>query len=103
MHFHSLYIMNHLYAKFKENPCVGIGVSTPLNNLEIAHKTKLLINKLPLLSNSQIFIMLINVKMSTIICILTFMSMIQVMLFEHEKSINLEPESSEIVRTYSIC
>ena len=29
IHFHSLYIMNHYYAKFKENPCVGTDASTP--------------------------------------------------------------------------
>ena len=28
--FHSLYIMSHYYAKFKENPCVGTDASTPL-------------------------------------------------------------------------
>ena len=25
-----MYIMSYKYAKFKENPCVGIDVSTPL-------------------------------------------------------------------------
>ena len=30
IHFHSLYIMSHYYAKFKENPCVGTDASTPL-------------------------------------------------------------------------
>ena len=34
IHFHSLYIMSHYYAKFKENPCVGTDASTPLNNAE---------------------------------------------------------------------
>ena len=29
IHFHSLYIMSHYYAKFKENPCVGTDASTP--------------------------------------------------------------------------
>ena len=29
IHFHSLYIMSHCYAKFKENPCVGTDASTP--------------------------------------------------------------------------
>ena len=31
IHFHSLYIMSHYYAKFKENPCVGTDASTPFN------------------------------------------------------------------------
>ena len=31
IHFHSLYIMSHYYAKFKENPCVGTDASTPLH------------------------------------------------------------------------
>ena len=30
IHFHSLYIMRHYDAKFKENPCVGTDASTPL-------------------------------------------------------------------------
>ena len=30
IHFHSLYIMSHYYAKFKENPCLGADASTPL-------------------------------------------------------------------------
>ena len=30
IYFHSLYIMSHYYAKFKENPCVGTDASTPL-------------------------------------------------------------------------
>ena len=30
IHFHSLYIMCHYYAKFKENPYVGTDASTPL-------------------------------------------------------------------------
>ena len=29
IHFHSLYIMSHYYAKFKENPCVGTDARTP--------------------------------------------------------------------------
>ena len=29
IHFHSLYMMSHYYAKFKENPCVGTDASTP--------------------------------------------------------------------------
>ena len=32
IHFHSLYIMSHYYAKFKENPCVGTDASTPLSS-----------------------------------------------------------------------
>ena len=31
IHFHSLYIMSHFYAKFKENPCVGTDARTPLH------------------------------------------------------------------------
>ena len=30
IHFHSLYIMSHYYAKFKKNLCVGTDASTPL-------------------------------------------------------------------------
>ena len=30
IHFHSIYIMSHYYAKFKENPSVGTYASTPL-------------------------------------------------------------------------
>ena len=30
MHFHSLYITSHYYAKFKENPCVGTDARPPL-------------------------------------------------------------------------
>ena len=30
IHFQSLYIMSHYYAKFEENPCVGTDASTPL-------------------------------------------------------------------------
>ena len=33
IHFHSLYIMSHYYAKFKENPCVGTDASTPFDFL----------------------------------------------------------------------
>ena len=33
IHFHSLYIMSHSYAKFKENPCVGTDASTPLKQV----------------------------------------------------------------------
>ena len=29
--FHSLHIMSYSYAKFKENPCVGTDVSTPIS------------------------------------------------------------------------
>ena len=31
IHFHSLYITSHYYAKFKENPCVGTDARPPLN------------------------------------------------------------------------
>ena len=34
IHFHSLYIMSHYYAKFKENPCVGTDASTPFMHFE---------------------------------------------------------------------
>ena len=30
IHFHSLYITSHYYAKFKENPCVGTDARPPL-------------------------------------------------------------------------
>ena len=41
IHFHSLYIMSHYYAKFKENPCVGTDASTPLEGfLEESLKIK---------------------------------------------------------------
>ena len=33
IHFHSLYIMSHYYAKFKENPCMGTDARTPFNVL----------------------------------------------------------------------
>ena len=36
-HFHSLYIMSHYYAKFKENPCVGTDASTPFAKLYPCH------------------------------------------------------------------
>ena len=35
IHFHSLYIMRHYYAKFKENPCVGTDASTPFQQCGI--------------------------------------------------------------------
>ena len=35
IHFHSLYIMYHYYAKFKENPCVGTDASTPFKIIYI--------------------------------------------------------------------
>ena len=58
-------------------------------NFQLLIKTKLLKIKLFLVTNSQIvvFIMLINVKMPTIVDILTFMSMINFMLksVEYEK------------------
>ena len=34
IHFHSMYIRSHNYAKFKENPCVGTNASTPLHVFE---------------------------------------------------------------------
>ena len=30
IHFHSLYITSHYYAKFKENPCMGTDARPPL-------------------------------------------------------------------------
>ena len=30
IHFHSMYITSHYYAKFKENPCVGTDARPPL-------------------------------------------------------------------------
>ena len=33
IHFHSLYITSHYYAKFKENPCVGTDARLPLQEL----------------------------------------------------------------------
>ena len=35
IHFHSLYIMSHYYAKFKENPCVGTDASTPFTFFKV--------------------------------------------------------------------
>ena len=40
IHFHSLYIMGHYYAKFKENPCVGTDARPPLNTYNIGEITK---------------------------------------------------------------
>ena len=34
IHFHSLYIISHYYAKFKENPCVGTDASTPFSTFK---------------------------------------------------------------------
>ena len=34
IHFHSLYIMSHYFAKFKENPCVGTDASSPFRKLQ---------------------------------------------------------------------
>ena len=31
IHYHSLYIMSHHYAKYEENPCVGTDARTPLS------------------------------------------------------------------------
>ena len=33
LHFHSLYITSHYYAKLKENPCVGTDARPPFNLL----------------------------------------------------------------------
>ena len=33
IHFHSLYITSHYYAKFKENPCVGTDARPPLGEI----------------------------------------------------------------------
>ena len=33
IHFHSLYITSHYYAKFKENPCVGTDARPPLRKM----------------------------------------------------------------------
>ena len=58
--------------------------------ISTAHKTEIPTNEafLALSLSDVIFIMLINVKMPTIVGILTFMSMINFMLgsFEHDKS-----------------
>ena len=32
IHFHSLYITSHYYAKFKENPCVGTDARPPYHD-----------------------------------------------------------------------
>ena len=52
------------------------------HEIPIAHKAKMLNSRLFLLSSSHffVFIMLINVKMPTIVGILTFISMINFML-----------------------
>ena len=44
IHFHSLYIMSHYIAKFKENPCVGTDASTPFTAISrmIFHENHLL-------------------------------------------------------------
>ena len=31
--------MSYIYEKFKENPCVGTDVSTPLNGIETYYQT----------------------------------------------------------------
>ena len=36
IHFHSLYITSHYYAKFKENPCVGTDARPPFTLNEIS-------------------------------------------------------------------
>ena len=35
IHFHSLYITSHYYAKFKENPCVGTDARPPFDDFVI--------------------------------------------------------------------
>ena len=44
IHFHSLYIMSHYYAKFKENPCVGTDASTPLISIPILRRLRVINN-----------------------------------------------------------
>ena len=45
IHFHSLYITSHYYAKFKENPCVGTDARPPFSIarycIEKKHKIQL--------------------------------------------------------------
>ena len=38
IHFRSLYITSHYYAKFKENPCVGTDARPPFENSKITGK-----------------------------------------------------------------
>ena len=40
IHFHSLYIRSHYYAKFKENLCVGTDASTPLDEMNNCQRLK---------------------------------------------------------------
>ena len=50
IHFHSLYITSHYYAKFKENPCVGTDARPPLLVGRTINKhDKLQCSRLPLL------------------------------------------------------
>ena len=51
IHFHSLYITSHYYAKFKENPCVGTDARPPLR-----WKSKSVIN-VPLSLSFFIFVL----------------------------------------------
>ena len=51
MHFHSFYIMSYIYAKFKENPCVGTDVRTPLNGIETYYQTSKQIRPIDKLMN----------------------------------------------------
>ena len=49
IHFHSLYITSHYYAKFKENPCVGTDARPPLKEnvfREYHHSVKQLCHRL---------------------------------------------------------
>ena len=41
IHFHSLYITSHYYAKFKENPCAGTDARPPLANVNVVKFQKL--------------------------------------------------------------
>ena len=37
IHFRSLYITSHYYAKFKENPCVGTDARPPLTEVNVEY------------------------------------------------------------------
>ena len=45
IHFHSLYITSHYYAKFKENPCVGTDARPPLQ--QHVYSNRPFLNSLP--------------------------------------------------------
>ena len=55
-----------------------------------------------LILSDVVFIMLINVKMATIVGILTFMSMIQFILrrVEHDENVYLKPLKMQLVQVY---